>query len=782
MGTLLLEQLTAIARHQGITILVGDVLATNAEMLEVSQGFAPAGTSRDGDVVRVKIATLPGEAALLSLDHRDRTAQRQSLHPLMAPRSVAVVGAGRHSGGVGHEVLRSIVDGGFTGRLFAINPHAHDVLGVPSVASVRDLPASVDLAILAIPAPAVAAVLSDCVDRGVRSALVLSSGFSESGDTDRQSGLLRIVRGGGIRVAGPNCLGLTNTDPAVQLHATFAVRQPVPGSLAVASQSGGVGMALVDGASDTGVGVSTFVSLGNKADVSTNDLLAYWYDDERTAAVALYVESFGNPARFSRLAQQIGRHKPVLVIKSGRSVGGQRAGISHTAAAATADAVVDSLFAQAGVIRVRDPDELLDAARMLIDQPSVASDRLGVVGNAGGISILAADEATEAGLRVDELSASLAAGLRRMDPAAAGLSNPVDLGSGAAPSVAGDVVTRLVHSGEIDALVVCLAALRIQDPTAVLGAVAVALDDAPQIPAAVVLVGLPDPPVSIGRRRVPVYGSAERAVRALGHAARYARWRATPVGNLVGFVGIRRARARELTRDRLAAGGGWLAADGAAQILECHGVRTVPAETAGDADAAVQAAGRLGYPVAVKTAQPDVVHKSDIGAVRLDLRSEVDVRAAHATVQKAVDDPHSAVLVQRMAPAGLELIAGIHHDPLFGPVIMLGLGGVEADLRGDRALHLLPFTDRDAAALWRSLHGAPLLTGYRGAPPVDTDAVEELLLRLAQLAGDLPEVAELDLNPVIASEDGAIAVDVKIRLADPGAEPDPYVRALHEPS
>jgi acyl-CoA synthetase (NDP forming) len=726
----------------------------------------------------------------------------------------AGAGAGRRPGGIGHEVLRALLAGNFTGRIYPVNPHADEIARLTAYPSVQAIAAPVGLAVVAVPASAVRDVVVDCAAAGVGAAVVLSSGLAETGEAGAatQAEIVRLPRAGGLRLVGPNCLGVVNTDPSVRLSATFAPSLPALGGLAIASQSGAVGVAILESAARTGTGVSTFVSLGNKADVSGNDLLAYWYDDAATRAVALYLESSGNPRRFAWTARALARRKPVLAVKSGRSRGGQRAGASHTAAAAAPDVAVDTLFAQAGVIRTDTLGELLDAARVLTDQPLPTGSRLAVIGNAGGLNVLAADAAEAAGLEVPELSEGVRAAIDALAPSAAGVANPIDLGAEATPAALAGSITTLADSGEVDAVVVSLVATRTNDISGALSALAAAIDDAPGLTFAVVVVGGKpwpqteasrpglagaDPPVVVGIRRAPVFSLPEDAVRALGHAARYARWHRTPLGNRPALPDVDPHRARAIVATALAAGpgprgprerserikqsGGWQSADVARDLLACYGIPVVATELVSGADATAVAAGRLGYPVVVKAAAPDLVHKSDVGAVHLDLRDEDQVRSAYAAIATALGQARPDVLVQRMAARGVELVAGVVHDHLFGSLVMVGLGGVHTDLLGDRAFRLLPVTDADAAAMWQSLRGARLLTGYRGGIAADTSAVENLLLRLGRLAEDVPEVAELDLNPVLAGPDGLLAVDVKLRLAAVDGEPEPYVRALNPP-
>lgn len=773
IGTLLLEHLAAQARANDIRHLYGQVLAANVRMLRVAADMAATTTpARNGDgVVEVTLSTTADERALASIDERDQSARRASLRPLLAPRSVAVVGAGRRPGGVGHEVLQGLVGYGFTGPVYPVNPHAEAIAGVPAYRSLSDLPGPVDLVVVAVPADQVVQVVAEAATIGARAAVVLSSGFAEAGPEGerRQAELLRTARAGGIRLVGPNCLGVINTDPKVRLDASFAPHPPRPGGLAVASQSGAVGIAVIDHASRSGCGISSFVSLGNKADVSGNDLISYWFGDPATRAVALYLESFGNPRWFARVARALARRKPLLAVFSGRSVAGQRAGASHTAAAAAPGVAVDTLFDQAGVIRVDHLGELVDAARMLTDQPLPAGDRLAVVGNAGGVNVMVADAAEAHGLRL---------------PArVGGLANPLDLGAGATPQALTDALSTMAADGGADLLFAVVTATRTNDPRAMLDAVASVADAYPDTPMAVITLGLPQPTevdgqLALGGRGVPVYDLPERAVRAAGHAVKYAAWRRQPLGRRPQLADVDPAAAREAVRRALAAGEGWQDHTRTAEILSAYGIPLVETRVATGEEEAVDAARTLGFPVVLKAADPNLVHKTDLGAVKLRLADEEQVRTAYREVAAALDQPAPRVLVQPMVRGQVELVAGIVHDPLFGSLVMTGLGGVHTDLLGDRAFRLVPMTDLDAGRMWRSLRGAPLLTGHRGAPRVDTDAVEDLLLRLGRLAEDRPEVAELDLNPVVAGPRGVVAVDAKLRLARVGPEPDPLLRRL----
>jgi acyl-CoA synthetase (NDP forming)/GNAT superfamily N-acetyltransferase len=775
IGTLLLEHLTVRARRHGVTDLFGEILPQNGPMLRVARDLGRASrTSWGQGLVEVHLDTNDdgGDA----VDERDLAAARNSLRPLFAPESVAVVGAGRAPGGIGHAVLRSIVDGGYTGRLYPINPQADHVAGLPCFPSLAAAPRPLDLAVIAVPAAAVLDAVKDAAAVGVRAVVIVSSGFGETDDAgrERQRAVVRVARSSGMRLVGPNCLGLLNNDPGVRLRAMFADAAP-SGGLALASQSGAVGISVLEQATEHDLGIASFVSLGNKADVSGNDLMAYWYDDPAVKVIALYLESLGNPRRFARVARTVARRKPVLAVKSGRTAAGSRAGASHTAAAAAPDATIDALFEQAGVIRCDGLGDLLGTARMLAEQPLPRGRRLAIVGNAGGINVLCADAADANGLELADLSDDLQTQIREAAPGAAATANPIDLGAAATPDAVASAIRAVAPA--VDTIVVAFGATLASNAAETLAAIGRAADDV-DVPVTVVLLGVPDRPSSLGQRRAPVYALPEDAIRAVGRAVRYARWRATPMGVRPRFDDLDQRGARDCIEAALRHGG-WQSSSVATEVLAYYGIRVTPTLVA-SAETAVETAGEeLGYPVVLKTAKTELVHKSDVGGVRTQITDVHALREAYRSICAATGDPH--VLVQGQAPSGVELVAGVVHDPLFGSLIMCGLGGVHTELFRDRSLRLLPITDRDATAMWKGLRGAPLLTGYRGTPAADTDAVEDLLLRLGRLAEDLPEIAELDLNPIIVHEDGLSIVDVKMRIAPIRSEPDAALRSLREP-
>jgi acyl-CoA synthetase (NDP forming)/GNAT superfamily N-acetyltransferase len=787
VGTLLLEQLAAVARARGVRRFLATVLPENRLMTDVFRdaGFTVSRVVEDGEV-RVVFPIAPTPAAQAAVDDRERAADVRSLRHVLAPASVAVVGASDRPGSVGGAILRNVLAGGFAGAVHPVHPTATTIAGRPAYPSIAALPDAVDLAIIAVPAARVAAVIEDCGRRGVPAAVIVTAGFGETGadGAARERELLALARRHGVRLVGPNCLGVACTDPAVRLNATFSSAAPVAGPLGFASQSGALGIALLAETARRGLGVSGFVSLGNKLDVSGNDMLLYWENDPRTRVIALYLESFGNPAKFARHAARISRHKPIVALKAGASAAGGRAGASHTAAAATPDAVVSALLAKAGVIRAGSTAELLDIAALLGDQPLPAGFRLGVLGNSGGPGILAADAADAAGLTVPELSAGTQAALREAAPRLAGASNPVDLGAAAAPADYERTLRILLASGEVDAVIAIHALVSVAEPPTagapnpVLAAIRQAAGSAPDVPIAAALLGGESPDAG-GGRPVPVYDFPENAVRAIGHAARYAAWRRTPAGRPAAPARAAIDAVRQIAAAELAANpaGGWLATARAAELLAAFGIPVCPTIPVSSAEQAAAVADQLGYPVVVK-AGGRVVHKTETGGVRLHLTDPDAVRAAFVAVSAGT----GTAVVQPTAAPGTELIIGATRIDPYPPLVMIGLGGTATELLADRAVRLAPLTDTEAGQAIRSLRAAPLLTGYRGRPAADLHAVEEALLRVAALADELPELAELDLNPVIAGPGGVVAVDVKVRLAptDPDHElrDDPLVRRL----
>ncbi len=760
-GTRLMEQLAEAAGREGIETFVADVLAENAAMLQVftDSGFE-IDRRRNGGSVEVRFPIAAGERYLDAVDRRDHGAVESSLTPFFEPRSVAVVGASARDGSVGGAVFRNILEGGFTGRAYAVNRSGEPVAGAAAVTDVGQLPEPVDLAVICVPAPAVPAVAEQLLRSGTRALCVVTAGFAETGPAGAgaEADLLALVRSYGARLIGPNCLGLTSS--GVALNATFAPGSGVPaGPVAVSSQSGAVGLALVDELADRGIGVSAFVSVGNKADVSTNDLLEHWEDDEATGAIALYLESFGNPRRFARIARRVSRRKPIVGLKSGGSPIGSRAALSHTAALAGSDAAVEGLFRQSGVLRARSLEELLDLTEALATQPLPRGRKIGIVTNAGGLGILCGDACADAGLDLADLSAHTRQDLESVLPVEATVINPVDMVGSATEETFAAVVPAVLADPGVDAVLVLMTGTAVATPASVAESVARALPPGPDKPVLMVATGA-HTDARVGG--IPIYRYPEAAARVLGRMADRAGWLRRPAGRTRRFPADR-AAVREIVRESLSADGEavWLDPATLEHVLSVYGISSAAQRIAGDRDAATSAAADLGYPVAVKTAASGA-HKTEQGGVVLDVRTQRMLDAALAQVG-------FPALLQRMVPGGAEVMAGALQDPVFGPVVAFGIGGTMAELLGEVRFAPAPLTDVDADELISAGKTGRLLAGVRGAAPADGAALHDLVSRLAQLVAEVPEIREVDLNPVIALSHGCVVVDARIRVRDAGA-------------
>lgn len=767
IGTLLLEHLAALARDRGIRTFQALVLAENDRMLDV---FADAGfrvvRTRDAGECEVLLDIADTPQAQAAADAREFDAEARSLAPLLSPASVAVYGARRDGTGIGGAVAAAIVRGGFPGRAVAVHPQASDIGGLPATPSLAGGP-PVDLAVIAVRAEHVAQALADAASGGVRAAVVISSGFGEMGEEGArlQRELGTWARRHGIRLVGPNCLGILDNREGSTLNASFGLRVPPPGGLAVASQSGGVGIALMDLMARAGVGVRSFVSLGNKVDVSSNDLLAAWYGDPEVSCAAFYLESFGNARKFARFARRFNERKPLVAVVGGRSSGGQRAGASHTAAAATPAVGVRALFAQAGVIGCEDAEQLAQTVTLLTREPVPAGRRLAVLSNAGGLGVLAADAAQDAGLDVVAFSEELGQRVAGMVQQTLGSSNPVDAGAGADGQRVSAIADTVLASGEVDALLVVLVATDTNDLDGALRTLGEVRRRHPARPVVVVPLGA-DP--AGASPDVTVMTSATAALGALGRVAHYGEWRRTAIDDSVACrdepsdpAAVR--AAREVAARLLSGaddGDGWIEPGAAGPLLGQYGLAVV-GEVAAGVDAPV-VAERLGFPVAVKVAAADVVHRTELGLVRTDLRTAEEVRDA-VTAFAARRGAPTSVLVQPMLD-GVEIALGVVRDPSFGPLVMVAAGGVTTELSDDRVVLIPPFTAQDALRSLRGMRLWPVLDGFRGAPRADTAGLARMVADLGRLAQEVPELCELDANPVLVAPDGVHVVDVKVRL------------------
>lgn len=782
VGTLLLEHLVSAARAHGVRTFTADALAENHEMLKVFSDLGLCVERRfEGPEMHCVIPLDDTEEYRRSVERRGQTADVASLAPLLRPGCVAVIGVGRRPGSVGRAVLHNLSTGRFAGQLYAVNPAATAILGVRSYPAVSALPRVPDLAVVAVPAEGVARVAEECGQFGVRALLVVSSGL----DARQARELLTACREHDMRLVGPNCLGLANTEERVRLDATFAAAHPAPGSAGVAVQSGGVGIALLGGLERLGIGVSSFVSLGDKYDVSGNDLLQWWESDGRTDLALLHLESFGNPRAFSRTARRVTRRMPILTVDAGRTEAGRRAAASHTAAAATTTMTRRALFAQAGITATRTIPELLETAALLHTQPLPADGRVVVVTNAGGAGVLAADACAEAGLILSPLPPGLADDLLSVLPPGASTANPVDATAAVSEEQLRVCVDRLTAHDGIDAVLVALV------PTAVAAAtgdvLVKALTHAPARRARTIAAVLLDQDVPVrllpsDTGRVPAYADPQAAARALAHAVERARRLARPPGTVPVLDGVDTSRGRAVV-DRFLRqhpDGGWLDPRTCAELLDCYGIPQSPWAWVETEDEAVWAADRLKGPdgqVVLKAHWPGLVHKTAQHAIHLDLRGDAQVRAAFRDFGVRFGHVMTGAVVQPLAPRGIELFAGVVQDEVFGPLILFGLGGTATEVLADHAARLAPLTDLDVHDLITAPRCAPLLFGRDGTGPVDLTGLEQLLLRLSRMASDLPQLVEADFNPVLARPERVTALDARIRLV-PRRAPDPYLRRL----
>ncbi|MFN7955197.1 MAG: GNAT family N-acetyltransferase [bacterium] len=778
IGTLLLEHLARLARANGVVLFEADVLGENNQMLDVfaHSGFR-ASRSFEGGVFHVSFPVSETSAVIEAEHVRERHASAQSLHPILEPRAVALVGASRRPRSIGHALLANLKRHGFPGPIYPIHPVAKRIAGLPAFPRVSAVGQPIDLAVIAVPAPAVEEVVADCVRAGVRGVVVISAGFAEVSNEGRacERRLRDQIRESGLRMVGPNCMGVINTNPAAPLDATFAASTPPAGNVGFLSQSGALGIALLDDAKRRGLGISTFVSVGNKADVSGNDLLAYWAEDERTQVIALYLESFGNPRKFARVAPEVARTKPVIAVKSGRSRAGRRAAASHSAALANSDVAVDALFEQAGVIRAKTLEELFDVAALLSTQPLPPGPRVGIVTNAGGPGILLADACEDAGLSVPELDRATRAQLATFLSPHAATANPVDTIASATAQQFGRAVEVVGAADSVDAVVAVFVQPFAGSPDDAAAALALAAGRVPkEKPVVAVFVGTRGAPPAIAqgpRGQLPVYEFPENAAQALAAAHRYARWRRRPRGEIFHFDPFATSAIRAVVDRVLSTANGqpvWVSAMDLATLLRAAGLHHAEAVVARTENAGVMAE-ELGYPLVAKAIAPGLVHKSDVGGVIVGLRSRFEVEQAVTTLadrMRRAGTQLEAVLLQRQVQGGIEALVGVTSEPTFGPLVVCGLGGVQVELLRDAAFRLTPVSDLDAAEMLERLRSKKLLDGYRGQPAGDRAALARVIQRVAALVEVVPELTDLDLNPikVMPPGEGTIIVDARLQL------------------
>ena len=800
IAMLLLEELAERAQEAGISTFCADVLAENARMLRVfhESGF-PTRLRVEPGAVLVEFPTALTGPARERFERREQIAAAAAVHGLLYPASVAVIGASRRRGTIGGEIFHNLLSGGFTGPVYPVNPNADVVQSVAAYRSIVDIPGPVDLAVLVVPAESAVDVARACADKGVRTVVVISPGFAEIGGEGvaRQRELLAVCRQAGMRLVGPNCMGVINLAPAVSMNATFSPTAPISGRVGFLSQSGALGLAIIEHANRLGLGLSSFISIGNKADLSGNDFLQYWEDDPASAVLALYLESVGNPRKFARIARRVGRTKPIIAVKSGRSAAGARATSSHTGALIGAsDVTVDALFHQAGVIRTDTLGEFFDVASLLANQPLPAGRRVAILTNGGGPGILAADACDADGLVVPALPAEVRDSLAAFLPAQAALGNPVDTIEGSPDSFRRAIGILAAWEG-IDSIIVLFVPPLVTKTEDVAAAIRDAVLELPRpVPVLTVFMSAEGGPRSLqdDTVKVPAYSYPEEAARALAHAVRYAEWRAAPLGSVPRFDDVREDQAAAVIAASLgqndpgepSAGGTlagssiaapsdggrsrWLRPDEVARLLQCYGIPTAPwrlAETAADAG---RAADEIGCPVALKAVATGIVHRAEARAVVLSLEGAAAVEEAALTMSATLaagGHPVERFFVQQMVAGGVEMLVGVVHDRLFGPVIACGSGGSGLELLRDVAVRITPLTDRDASEMVRSLATFPLLDGYRNAPRADVPALEETLLRVSAMVEAHPEMVEMDCSPLMVLEQGAVVIDAKIRIELP---------------
>lgn len=790
LGTRLLELLTAHARSRGVKGFRAYVLGENRQMLRVfrNSGYELARTLDHG-VFTVDFPVSESDESRAAEAEHEKRAVAASLLPLFFPRSIAVIGASNSDSAIGGRLFQNILSEGFAGPLYPVNPSSQVVRSVRAYPTIADVPDQVDLAFIVVPQRFVLDVVQECADADVRGIVVISAGFSEVGEqgVDDETRLLEIVRESGMRMVGPNCMGLLNTAPAVRLNGTFAPVYPPAGNVAMSSQSGALGIAILDYATRHNIGISQFVSVGNKADVSGNDLLMAWEDDPETDVITLYLESFGNPVKFSRIARRIGKKKPIIAVKSGRSASGSRAASSHTGALASSDEAVTALFRQAGVIRVDTIEELFDTASILANQPVPIGKRVGVITNAGGPGILAADALEASGLTLPQLTDELQSQIATLLPAEASTTNPIDLIASGGPEQFAHATSLLLESGEVDSVMV------IYVPTTPAGGAGVAAalracqdeyhggvtllsvfmqsEDASEL-----LAG------ADGQPSIPTYTFPEAAARSLARAVAHGEWRQRDEGAEFELSEEATALIRTIideALERFGDAGGWLEPTELDSCLRAAGLRTPVTTVSTSVEEAQQVAEEIDGQVVLKVISEDALHKSDVGGVVLGVEGEDAVALAYQQVTSVVES-YDGVMVQEYVPGGHEVLVGVAQDPNFGPMVVFGLGGVYVELLKDVSFRLHPITDVDAAEMVRDTKSFRLLEGYRNQPEGDIPALEETLQRVSALVEVAPEIVEMDLNPVkvLGPGEGAVVVDARMRIEPVSPASLPSMRDL----
>ncbi len=760
IATIMIAHLAAAAEQHGIAQFTAVVLPSNHRMIDVfrQSGFPVVLRSTPGQI-EIEFPTSLSPVALARFERREQTAAIAAVALFLRPRSVAVITAAQDRSTITDELWHHLIEDGFTGIVHSVGGRLAEGADAPAYAAVAELPESVDLALIAVAPEQVSEVAAECGAAGVRALLVISAGFADAGEAGRrrQQNLLGICRRSGMRLLGPNCLGVVNTDPDVRLSATYADQVPALGRVGLMSQSAGAGVAMLEAVAGSGLGVSSFVSVGDKADISGNDLLQYWESDPRTDVVALHPESFGNPRRFARLARRVSAGKPIIALTSGRSLDGSPDTRSHVGTLVYgSELAVDALFAQAGVIRVDTIPELLDVTALISSQPLPRGGRVAILTNARGPGILCAD-------------ACRAEGLTPVD-------NPINLLAGASAGQYRRTLEILASEDGCDAVIVIFVAApgtRVDD---VAPAVLAASRSTRALTVAAVVIGAqPSSPAPVpSAPGVLTFASPEAAGRALAHAVRYARWRSSPAGSMPEFADARSDQAAAIIAAALSAGEEWLAPEAVTELFRCYGLGLIPTRVTGGIAGALRAAAELDGPVALKALAPNLRHKADAGAVQLGLAGPTAVRRAARQIKGAMarhGQPLQGFVVQPMAHPGVELVIGIVHDQSFGPVVVCGAQGTDGGPPIDVSVRITPLTDLDAEDMLGALRKFSELDGHVDRSRWDIEALKDTLLRLSALAQTHAEIAELDIAPVIVASEGAAIVDARVRLAPAAQRP-----------
>jgi acetate---CoA ligase (ADP-forming) len=769
IGTGLMECLANVATNNEIDTFEAFVLPENKTMLTVFQDYGfHIKKVVENNILHITFPLTKTPEVEKKKAERSLNATMNSLKHIFKPRSVAVIGATSKPGVIGNRTFTTMLHSGFCGAVYPVSVSSPSVMAVKAYPSVLDIPGEVDLAIIVVPAPHVLKVVDECGRKKVRGIIVISDGFKERGEEGAalERRLRQTAFGYGMRIIGPNCMGIINTDPEVNLNATFSRTNPLKGELAFVSQSGGIGHAVLEYAKHMDIGFSSYASIGNRADIGPIDLLQYWEQDSATKVILLYLESFPDPELFSSISKRVSLSKPVLAIKGGSTPAGSRASMSHTGSMATSDIVADALFREAGIVRVKTINELFETAVLLASQPVPKGRRVAITTNAGGPGILAADACAYNGLKLPELSADTIKKLKTVVKRDIGMNNPLDLTAGTLPIEFAEIIKILSEDPNYDAILSIYTL-----PTDV---DIVPIEEMFDKLAPIIrqngksfLVCFTGQTWMKGMKTsdghfIPYYVFAENAALALANAAKYGELKNQDAGSLPEFSDIDQEKGRQIVRTIMKRSSErplWMSPEDMNELFKCYGIRIAETLVAETADEASKLAAKISFPVVVKLNSSTISHKTEVGGVILDVNSEQEAKDAFNEIKARLvkigrEGEMQGVTVQHMVTTGQEVIVGVAEDPSLGHVMMFGLGGIYAELIKDTAVTLHPLTDRTASDLINSVKMAKLLKGYRGSEPLDIKSLEDLLLRLSVMIEDIPQIAEMDMNPVKVLRDG----------------------------